>query len=129
MLKILQRIIFGGSSRLRDHEVALLRSVERELPVDQADALREQLGAIELVKRHLKGRRVTMNFFGEKRQRLKRLSGNTGERKLARLDIEAKGWTGSVTVVLYDGLLSSLEFTSPPPKILELVEIKTVRVY
>jgi hypothetical protein len=131
--KLLNRLIYGGTTHLRPYEQECLSAWERNLTGEAQAILRKQLARFDLIQRNSKDKIVTFysaadpsfrNWPADALFPIKddeiciaraTLFGNTGGR---RTQIKAD-------IVLHRGRLSSLEFTRSPPVSLEVERHQT----
>jgi hypothetical protein len=105
-------LVYGGSTRLRSYEGAVLEALIASLGPSDAAAVRAQLAGLDHVKRLHRDRMVTFYFYQPKR--LPPIE-NRGE-ALHVGAFRISGGSNSLTAVVFAhrGLLSSLEFTKAP---------------
>lgn len=112
LTRLWNSLIYGGSTRLRSYEGAVLEALIASLGPSDAEAVRAQVASLDHVKRLHRDRMVTFYFYQPKR--LPRME-NRGEALHAGA-FRISGGSISLTAVVFAhrGLLSSLEFTKAP---------------
>jgi len=116
MLKFLTRLVYGGSSTLRDYERACLLKVASALDTHRGESLQKQIEGIELVQRFSDDKLVAFHYL-KKKGTLPVLPDKGDEIELARLEIGTGRAKRVAKIVLHEGVLSSLEFSSPPKQL------------
>jgi len=110
---ILNRLVFGGTSRLQPHEIAVLNALAPVLSTSDRSVLTQQVSAVSTVQRFLRGRQLNIFFGGANPPMLSNLSGDFC---LGRLKAQSVVPALSVRVVTHHGRLSSLEFSRSPSR-------------
>ena len=108
---IFNRLVFGGTARLRPHQVAVLNALAPRLSPSDRFVLAQQVSAVSTVQRFQRGRQVNV-YFGAATPPL--LSNLGGSFCVGRLRAGTAVPALSVRVVTHHGRLSSLEFSKPP---------------
>lgn len=119
-------LIFGGSTRLRSYEAALLEALIASLGPSDAAAVRAQLAGLDHVKRLHRDRMVTLYFYQP--QRLARIEDRGEALHVGAFRISGGSVGLTAVVFAHRGLLSSLEFTKAPAGLEHAeVVVETVR--
>ena len=126
LTRIWNSLLYGGSTRLRSYEGAVLEALIASLGPTDAAALRAQLAGLDHVKRLHRDRMVTFYFYQPKR--LPRIENRGEALHLGAFRISGGSIALTAVVFAHRGLLSSLEFTKAPAG-LEHVEVvvETIR--
>jgi len=116
MNPLLRRLLFGGSTRLRDHERRMLDCFGQALPDEARRRLEAQLGALRNVQRFAKGKMVTFHLKEEPASEDLLFPNRSPELYAARLRVKPPGQSLRITcdLVAHRGRISSLEFSRPP---------------
>lgn len=105
-------LIYGGSTRLRSYEEAILEALIAALGPSDGAAIRAQLAALDHVKRLHGDRMVTFYFYQPKR--LPRIENRGEALHLGAFRVSGGSIALTAVVFAHRGLLSSLELTKPP---------------
>ncbi len=110
--KLLRCILYASGFRFRGYEQCILFSVCEHLPPNDAACIRRQIGAVSLIQRELRGRMVLVFCLDPPLP--EPISKKVGEQCLAVVELRAHGQPVRCSVIVYNGMLSSLEFNKPP---------------
>lgn len=133
MLRLLRKLgrfaLYGGFRGPKPYEQQILEATVAALPERDAQALAQQIQAIERLQRWNEDRMVIVGF--EDKNSVPKLEDEGTDHCLAKLRL--KGEFGSVTanVMTHRGVLSSLEFRPSPRKLqdheftVEVVELNS----
>ena len=111
--RIGRRLVYGGTRRFRPYEALVLQHALPLLTAPDQEALRQQIAHVETIQRHLKDRMVAI-FFGHAKAQLPRLTTTSEEECCAQVRLKASRTTVTASVILWDGLLRSIEFSRSP---------------
>ncbi len=122
MKRLLVRLIYGGSSKLRPYEQACLDYWKDSLPAEAICILNRQLKRFDLIKRYSKGKLVVFYWSDDwsfSSWPAEDLFPQHGEEvRVARIKLSVfsggKKRNLKVEIVFHRGRLSSLEFNAPP---------------
>ena len=114
MRAVLDRLLFGGTKRLRDYEEACVRALWLALPSNAQKTLEAQMTSIDLVQRAAHDKMVTVFF----RRADPPLYANREDEFTIAVVSGKPPRSVRCSIVLHSGRLSSLEFSEPPRRLL-----------
>lgn len=124
--RLFYRLLYLGSSKLREYEVCCLNCLLQYLSKEQGEILNAQIKSINLVQRFSTDKLVVFHF-SELDMPLFR--NQADELNSARATINSKTSSVFCDFVFHKGRISSLEFNKPPKSLDDGFECSKVEIY
>lgn len=129
MKSFLTRLLYGGTSRLRNYESFCIDSFKDRLSSEAGMLVETQIKAVDLIQRFSQDKLVVFHFLKGDESALPLFPNRLPEFRVARVVIQSTSSHSEIRcdVVFHRGKLSSLEF-SRPPKSLTTTTLRCERV-